>query len=88
MTYKPGILFRVMQKTYGFKRMNTVGLQDEIACIIEAGLVGIVLYVEGFCLQVLLNNKIVFIRYEILVEKCKKYKPRIFVSNYTKNICI
>lgn len=72
MTYKPGILFRVMQKTYAFERMNTAAFQNEIACTIDPGLIGIVLYVEGLCLRVLLNNKIVFMRYEILVEKCKK----------------
>ena len=72
MTYKPGILFRVMKKTYAFERMNTTILQNEIACIIEADLIGIVLYIEGLCLRVMNNNKIVFIRYENLVDKCKK----------------
>ncbi len=72
MTYKPGILFRVMKKTYAFERMNTTAFQDEIACTIEADLIGIVLYIEGLCLRVMINNKIVFMRYENLVNKCKK----------------
>lgn len=72
MTYKPGILFRVMQKTYGFECMNTAVIQDEIACTIEAELIGIVLYIEGLCLRVMINNKIIFMRYENLVNKCKK----------------
>ena len=72
MTYKPGILFRVMKKTYAFERMNTTAFQDEIACTIETDLIGIVLYIEGLCLRVMINNKIVFMRYENLVDKCKK----------------
>ena len=72
MTYKPGILFRVMKKTYAFERMNTTAFQDEIACTIETDLIGIVLYIEGLCLRVMINNKIVFMRYENLVNKCKK----------------
>lgn len=72
MTYKPGILFRVMKKTYAFERMNTAAFENEIACTIEADLIGIVLYIEGLCLRVMINNKIVFMRYENLVNKCKK----------------
>ena len=72
MTYKPGILFRIMKKTYAFERMNTTAFQDEIACTIETDLIGIVLYIEGLCLRVMINNKIVFMRYENLVDKCKK----------------
>ena len=76
MTYKPGILFRVMKKTYAFERMNTTAFQDEVVMsnpqIVESGLTGVVLYCNDFFICVMLNNKLMFMRYEHLVDKCKK----------------
>lgn len=76
MTYKPGILFRVMKKTYGFERMNTTAFEDEVVMsnpqTVESGLTGVVLYCNDFFICVMLNNKLMFMRYEHLVTKCKK----------------
>lgn len=76
MTFKPGILFQITQKTFAFAGTDIPKLQDEVVMInpqiAEAGLIGVVLYCNSFFICVMLNNKIVFMRYEMLVTKCKK----------------
>jgi len=72
----PGLLFEIIRQTFAFKAVEIPALQDKVVMsnpqIVESGLIGVVLYCNDFFICVMLNNKLMFMRYEHLVDKCKK----------------
>ena len=72
----PGLLFEIIRRTFAFKAAEIPALQDEAVMsnpqFVEIGLTGVVLYCNDFFICVMLNNKLMFMRYEHLVDKCKK----------------
>ena len=72
----PGLLFKIIRQTFAFKAAEIPALQDEVVMsnpqIVESGLTGVVLYCNDFFICVMLNNKLMFMRYEHLVTECKK----------------
>jgi len=72
----PGLLFEIIRQTFAFKAVEIPALQDKVVMsnpqIVESGLIGVVLYCNDFFICVMLNNKLMFMRYEQLVDKCKK----------------
>ena len=74
MTFKPGILFIVNLDTPAYCEITKKEIKTESLTIVRRNSIGVVL----FCCQklhyicIFVDNKIVFMRYEMLVTKCKK----------------
>lgn len=70
----PGFLFQITQRTFAFEAAE-IPADEAIMSnphIVKIGLIGVVLYCNDFFICVMLNNKLVFMRYEHLVTTCKK----------------